>query len=130
MALLLRKATNPKWALQDWMVAGDVPADALTDLRTEGNSLSVWSVAPDYGNLNVALAALASDPASDSDYLGKIGGQDATLNCQYVNSPGPDRIDRSEDWASGFGDDAPEAREAISKGRQAIIAGGPRNWGT
>jgi hypothetical protein len=39
---------------------GDVPADALSDLRTEDNALSVWSVESDHRNLNVALAALAS----------------------------------------------------------------------
>jgi hypothetical protein len=43
------------------MEVGDVPADALADLKTENNALSVWSVEPDHANLNLALAALASN---------------------------------------------------------------------
>jgi hypothetical protein len=61
MALLLRIITKPKWVAPDWMAAGDVPGDALTDLRTENNGLSVWGVEPDRSNLNTALAAVASN---------------------------------------------------------------------
>jgi hypothetical protein len=43
------------------MAAADVPADALTDLRADHNELSVWRVEPDLANLDVALAALASN---------------------------------------------------------------------
>jgi len=43
------------------MAAGDVPADALTDLRADNNALSVWRVEPDdHEGLDMALAALAS----------------------------------------------------------------------
>jgi hypothetical protein len=62
MALLLRNVTNPKWEAPSWMAAGDVPADALTDLRADHNALSVWSVTPDdLTNLSMVLAALASN---------------------------------------------------------------------
>lgn len=61
MAHLLRSVTKPKWERPGWMAAGEIPADALTDLRADHNELSVWSVDPDNGtNLKMVLAALAS----------------------------------------------------------------------
>ena len=60
MALLLRVVTNPKWIAPAWMESGDVPADALTDLRADKNELSVWGIELDRSNLNMALAAVAS----------------------------------------------------------------------
>jgi hypothetical protein len=61
MALLLRVISKAKWAAPDWMATGDVPADALTDLRADNNELSVWGVESDRSNLNTALAAVASN---------------------------------------------------------------------
>jgi len=60
MALLLRTVSKPKWVAPGWMEAADVPADALSDLRSSDNALSVWAVEVDHTNLNVVLAALAS----------------------------------------------------------------------
>jgi hypothetical protein len=60
MALLLRVVTNPKWKKPDWMEADEIPADALTDLRSVNNKLSVWSVEPDQSDLDSALIAVAS----------------------------------------------------------------------
>jgi hypothetical protein len=59
MALLFRIVTNPKWVAPGWMATGEVPADALTDLRSENNELSVWSVEQDRSNVDTALAAAA-----------------------------------------------------------------------
>lgn len=61
MALLLRIVSKPKWVAPDWMAAGDVPADALADLRAENNALSFWGVEVDRSNLDMALAAVASN---------------------------------------------------------------------
>jgi hypothetical protein len=61
MALLLRVVTKPKWIAPAWMASGDVPADALTDLRADKNELSVWGVEADRSNLNMALTAVASN---------------------------------------------------------------------
>jgi hypothetical protein len=61
MALLLRVVSKPKWVAPDWMPTGDVPADALTDLRADNNELSVWRVEPDQSDLNTALAAMAAN---------------------------------------------------------------------
>jgi hypothetical protein len=60
MAFLLRIVTKPKWVAPEWMAAGEVPADALTDLRSNNNELSVWGVESDTSNLNTALVAAAS----------------------------------------------------------------------
>jgi hypothetical protein len=61
MALLLRVVSKPKWVAPDWMAPEDVPADALTDLRTDKNELSVWSVEADGTNLDAVLAAVAAN---------------------------------------------------------------------
>jgi hypothetical protein len=43
------------------MAAGDVPADALTDLRASDNALSFWRLEHDLSNLDTVLAAVASN---------------------------------------------------------------------
>jgi hypothetical protein len=50
------------------MVPGDVQADALSDLRTARNALSVWNVDPALNNLSGVLTALASN----RDQLDKV----------------------------------------------------------
>src|SRR5437588_6099649 len=71
MALLLRIVTKPKWVPPDWVAAGDVPADALSDLRANNNELSVWRVELDQSNLNAAIVAAASnrDRLDKLDYV-------------------------------------------------------------
>jgi hypothetical protein len=61
MALLLRIVTRPKWIAPDSWKPGDVPADALTDLRTHNNGLSVWNVDTDRSNLDSVIVAVASN---------------------------------------------------------------------
>jgi hypothetical protein len=60
MALLLRTVSNAKWVPPDWMDAGEVPADALSDLKVMDNALSVWQVEADRTNLEMVITALAS----------------------------------------------------------------------
>jgi hypothetical protein len=43
-----------------WVPPDDIRADVLNDLRTDGNVLSVFSIAEDRSNLNRVLAALAA----------------------------------------------------------------------
>ena len=71
------------------MPAGEVPADALTDLRANNNELSVWSVESDHGNLNVVLAAVASH----RDRLDKL---DYTLIDEAILLPIPMECVKSE----------------------------------
>lgn len=61
MALLLRVVSKPKWMRPEWMDTADVPADALADLKSGGNRLSVWRVEADKSNLHVVLTAVASN---------------------------------------------------------------------
>lgn len=61
MAFLVRAISKPKWVRPDWLPLGDAPGDALSDLRTTNNALSVWML--DDGRLNLPriLEALASN---------------------------------------------------------------------
>ncbi len=70
MPYLLRKIRRNKWYREPWLDEGDLQADALADLRTTGNKLSVWFVNDDYSNLDRIAAALAaaSDHVSNLDY--------------------------------------------------------------
>jgi hypothetical protein len=60
MALLLRVLTKPKWVRPAGMLADDIPADVLSDLRSTNNMLSVWMVEANGDGLDVAITALAS----------------------------------------------------------------------
>lgn len=61
MALLLRKVTPAKWKLPDWCPRGEVPSDALVDIRTTDNTLSFWVVASDnFEDLKMAVTAIVS----------------------------------------------------------------------
>jgi hypothetical protein len=42
------------------MAMGDVPAEALTDLRADNNELSFWRVEYDHSDIDIVLAAVAS----------------------------------------------------------------------
>ena len=44
----------------DWVQSGDVAADALCNLRTQGNALSVWLVDDNRTNLDRIMAAVAA----------------------------------------------------------------------
>ncbi len=61
MPFLLRVVSKPKWMRPEWMDPADVPADALADLKSGGNKLSVWRVEADRSNLHVVLTAIASN---------------------------------------------------------------------
>lgn len=62
MALLLHTVRQNRWLRDEaryWLDNGDVPADALSDLRTSQHRLSVWEVLPDHSNLERIVRALA-----------------------------------------------------------------------
>jgi hypothetical protein len=66
---LLRKISKAKWFSPEWLEEGEVPGDALVDLRTQKNELSVWRVDPVGRNLNAVIAALASNKTDRVDNL-------------------------------------------------------------
>lgn len=85
MPLLLRKIRRSKWhssGTPPWLQNGEIQADALGDIRTDSNNLSVWEVEDDKSNLDQVITALAAscDSLSNLDYslfdkssLSKIG---------------------------------------------------------
>ena len=63
MPLLLRKVTKPKWNHSldlSWLRQGEMPADPMTDLKTEDNKLSMWHVEDDESNLDQVVTAIAA----------------------------------------------------------------------
>ena len=73
MPLLLRKIRKGKWYKNDsvlWLGENEIQADALGDIVTSSNTLSVWLVEDDKSNLEQIIIALASgcDNISNFDY--------------------------------------------------------------
>ena len=62
MPFILRTIRKSKWYKHErvpWLVEGELQADALGDLRTSDNELSVWLVEDDESNLEQVVTALA-----------------------------------------------------------------------
>ncbi len=73
MPLLLRKIRKSKWYKTDsvlWLKQDEIQADALGDIVTSSNTLSVWLVEDDKSNLEEVIVALAvcGDTISNFDY--------------------------------------------------------------
>jgi hypothetical protein len=70
MPFLMRTVRKGRWHQQDWLPVGEPPADALADISTQSNELSVWLIEDDRSNLNRVAAALAAarDSVSNLDY--------------------------------------------------------------
>ena len=73
MPLLLRQIRKSKWYKTsdvDWLREGELQADALGDISTSSNSLSVWEITEPESNLDVVIAALAAgrDAVSNFDF--------------------------------------------------------------
>lgn len=85
MAYLLRKIRKNRWYKTEeltWLLEGELQADALDDLRTKSNELSVFHVDLDASNLDRVVAALAisfDDPSNfdfallNEEILSEIG---------------------------------------------------------
>lgn len=74
MPFILRKIRKSKWYKNEgvpWLEKNDLQADALNDLQTKGNNLSVWHIEDDKSNLERVITALAanSDNISNFDYV-------------------------------------------------------------
>lgn len=66
MPLLFRRLDrkNGVWALSQrptWLGPDDVPADVLSDLKTEDNGLSLWVIDEARTNLDAVIAAVAAN---------------------------------------------------------------------
>lgn len=74
MPFLARMVRKPKWYKHtevSWLPTGRLQADALGDLKTADNKLSVWHIDDDLSNLEQVIAALATtrDDISNLDYI-------------------------------------------------------------
>jgi len=81
--LLLRKIRKSKWYKNDsvpWLEEGEIQADALGDLVTNSNTLSVWLVEDDKSNLEQVIIALASSCNSVSNFDYALFNVDLMLN--------------------------------------------------
>lgn len=63
MAQYLRVIRQSRWLQQSWVNAGDLQADALRDIQTEGNRLSVYRVNAS-GEIDRIVVALAANRGS------------------------------------------------------------------
>lgn len=73
MPFVLRKIRKAKWYKNEnvpWLAEGEVQADALVDLSTQSNALSIWMIEDDFSNFQRIAAALSanSDTLSNFDY--------------------------------------------------------------
>ena len=68
MAYLLRKIRKNRWTGEmTWLPEEELQADALNDLGTKSNELSVYHIAPNKSNLDQVVAALAVNTTDPSN---------------------------------------------------------------
>jgi hypothetical protein len=97
--LVLRKIRKSKWYESEsvpWLTKEDLQADALVDLATKGNRLSVYLVNYDHTNLEQVITALAANCDYVSDFDFALFDHDALweLGIRIENSDGdtPDSV--------------------------------------
>ena len=93
MPLLLRTIRKAKWYSNEntsWLTEGELQADALNDLRTQHNKLSVWSIDDSQENLErVAVAYAANrETFSNVDYALFDSQILSELRIKFEKSPG------------------------------------------
>ncbi|MEK6322902.1 MAG: hypothetical protein AABN33_14595 [Acidobacteriota bacterium] len=69
MPFLLRKIRKARWYKHDrvpWLIEGDLQADALDDLRTTGNKLSIYLIDDDDTTLERVASALVT---ANTEYI-------------------------------------------------------------
>ena len=93
MPLLLRITRRAKWYKNPnvpWLPAGELQADALGDLNTKVNELSVWYIDEDRTNFERVISALAAkrDVAANFDYALIDSEEISDLNLKMVQTPG------------------------------------------
>lgn len=82
MPLVLRKIRKAKWYKNDrvpWLTEGELQADALDDLRTMGNKLSIYLIDDDRANLEQVATALAT---ANTEYISDF--EYALINYEVV----------------------------------------------
>lgn len=100
---ILRKIRKSKWYKHErvpWLAEGELQADALGDLQTSNNELSVWQVEDDRSNLERIITALAanSDHISNLDYALFDAQVLLELNIQSKHSRGNTPDEEANVW--------------------------------
>lgn len=83
MPLILRKIRKAKWYKGGgvpWLAENDLQADALGDLLTKGNRLSIYLVDDEYTNLEQIVTALAANCDYISDFDFALFNEEALQN--------------------------------------------------
>ena len=103
MPHLLRKIRKAKWYKHNdvpWLEEDDLQADALGDLATSSNTLSVWLINEDRSNFDDVIIALASnaDTLSHIDYVLLEESDVAELKIQIRQEPGVSPYVQANHW--------------------------------
>jgi hypothetical protein len=103
MPLLLRKIRQARWydhKAVPWLPEGSLQADALSDLKTEYNALSVWQVKDDKSNLEDIVTALAAECAGPTNLDYAIFDQALLLSIdvEVTRTPGQTSYAKASDW--------------------------------
>ena len=103
MAYLLRKIRKNRWYKTEeltWLPEDELQADALDDLRTKSNELSVFHVNQDISNLNRVVAALAIsfDDPSNFDFALLNEETMSEMGIKWKKSPGALSDKEVNDW--------------------------------
>jgi hypothetical protein len=91
MPLLLRNVRKNRWENRpEWLSQDEVQADALLDLKTDENKLSVWRIQDSRSDLDEIISAIASTRSDlvNVDYA--LFGQDSAtkLGIKHEDMPG------------------------------------------
>jgi hypothetical protein len=91
--LILRKIRRSKWYKSEgvpWLPEGELQADALVDLATAENKLSVYLVNDDQSNLEQVVTALAANADYISNFDYALLNQETIINIgiRIENTPG------------------------------------------
>ena len=103
MAYLLRKIRKNRWYKTEetpWLLNNELQADALDDLRTKANELSVYHIDDDESNLNRVVAALAAnaDNPSNIDFAIFNQGILREIGIKARSSRGELPDDQANEW--------------------------------
>ena len=103
MPFVLRNIRRSKWygsAENPWLPEGDLGADALLDLKTEGNKLSVWRVDDNESNRDRVITALAAnrDGFSNVDYVLLDEHLFSQFGIRIEDSPGETPDEEANCW--------------------------------
>jgi hypothetical protein len=105
MAYLLRKIRKNRWYKTEeltWLPENELQADALDDLRTKSNELSVFHIDQDTSNLNRVVAALAIsfDDPSNFDFALLNEETMSEMGIKWKRSPGALSDKEVNNWHS------------------------------